>query len=303
MSAPQVLSSGLNTGSGTAAAAVSDLSALTGDEYILNFDGAAYSLVRSPGGAAIPMTGAGTPADPFVAEGLSITVGGAPAAGDQLLIRPVSKAASSIRLQVADAQAIAMAGPARTIASNANKGDASISRPSVVDVTDPGLLSTAQIVFTTATSYTVDGAGPFTYTDGDPIVVNGSEFTISGEPLPGDRFTLEANFGASGDNGNGLKLGELQSRSILDGGTLSILGSYGELVAGVGSTTHQIHASLDAQNVVLQNAEDAQLANSGVNLDEEAANMIRYQQAYQAAAQVVGVVHTLFETLLNATAR
>ena len=79
--------------------------------------------------------------------------------------------------------------------------------------------------------------------------------------------------------------------------------SYGELVAGVGSTAHQVQSNLEAQDVVLKNAEDAYLATSAVNLDEEAANMIRYQQAYQAAAQVVGVVHTLFETLLNATGR
>jgi flagellar hook-associated protein 1 FlgK len=164
-------------------------------------------------------------------------------------------------------------------------------------------LTTAVIDFTSPATYSINGAGSFAYTDGTPIVVNGSEFTITGSPLAGDRFTLEANFGAPGDNRNGLLLGNLQSLNVLDGGTVSVMSSYGELVAGVGSATHQIQANLDAQNVVTKNAEDAHLSNSGVNVDEEAANLIRYQQAYQAAARVISVVNTLFESLLNATSR
>jgi flagellar hook-associated protein 1 FlgK len=98
-------------------------------------------------------------------------------------------------------------------------------------------------------------------------------------------------------------LGDVQSVGILDGGSVSIIGNYGQLVAGVGSSTRQVQANLDAQNVVLKNVEDAQLSRSGVNLDEEAANLIRFQQAYQAAAQVVAVASTLFDALLNATRR
>jgi flagellar hook-associated protein 1 FlgK len=303
VAAPSVLYSSANSGSGSAAATVSDLSLMTGDDYVLAFDGAAYSLSRASNGQPVAMSGSGTPADPFVADGLTITVGGVPAAGDRLLIRSVSDSPASLGLLVAEAQAIAMAGPTRTLAYDTNIGDAAISAPDVVDVTDPALLATALIEFTSPTTYMINGAGSFAYTDGDPIVVNGSEFTISGTPRAGDRFALEANFGAPGDNRNGLLLGDLQGVNLLDGGTVSIMSSYGQLVAGIGSATHQIQANFDAQNVVAKNAEDAQLANSGVNLDEEAANLIRYQQAYQAAAQVISVVNTLFETLINATAR
>ena len=113
----------------------------------------------------------------------------------------------------------------------------------------------------------------------------------------------EANFGAVGDNSNGLLLGNVRSLGILGGGTISVLGNYGRLVASVGGATRQVQVNLDAQTVVLSNVEDAQLSRSGVNLDEEAANLIRYQQAYQAAAQVVAVASSLFDTLLNATRR
>ena len=74
-------------------------------------------------------------------------------------------------------------------------------------------------------------------------------------------------------------------------------------MSGVGGTTQQIQANLDAQNVVQQNAEDAVLSTSGVSLDEEAAKMIQYQQAYQAAAQIISVANTLFDSLLSATRR
>ena len=109
--------------------------------------------------------------------------------------------------------------------------------------------------------------------------------------------------GATGDNGNGLLLAEVQAIGLLDGGTISINQNYAQLVSGVGSTTRQLQANLDAQTVVLGNVEGELQSKSGVNLDEEAANLIRFQQAYQAAAQVVSVTSTLFDTLIAATRR
>jgi flagellar hook-associated protein 1 FlgK len=173
----------------------------------------------------------------------------------------------------------------------------------VVDPSDPALLTSAVIEFTSPTTYSINGAGSFAYTDGDPIVINGSSVMISGAPSVGDQFTVEANYGASGDNSNGLLLSDIQSVGILDGGTISINENYGRLVSGIGSTTHQIKAGKEAQGVVLTNAQDAVSSTSAVNLDEEAANLIKYQQAYQAIAQVVSVASTLFDSLLNATRR
>ena len=74
-------------------------------------------------------------------------------------------------------------------------------------------------------------------------------------------------------------------------------------MSNVGATTGQIQANLDAQNVVLTNAQDAVFSISAVNLDEEAAKLIQYQQSYQAVAQVVAVASTLFDSLLAATRR
>ncbi|MGB5738316.1 MAG: flagellar hook-associated protein FlgK [Woeseia sp.] len=300
---PTVYVSRDNTGTGTAAATISDLGALTGSEYVLEFDGASYSLTRADNGQPVTMTGTGSAGDPFVAEGINIVTGGAPASGDRLLIRPSINGAKTISRALTDPQALAMAAPTRTAASLDNIGSGKISPSAVVDRNDPGLLNDYVIEFTGSNTYTVNGAGSFTYTSGDPITIGGSEFAISGEPSIGDQFTLEANTAASGDNRNGLQLANLQAVGILDGGTISINESYGQLVTNVGSTTRQVQANFEAQGVVLENAENAMLAKSGVNLDEEAANLLRFQQSYEAMAQVISIASQMFDTLLNATRR
>jgi flagellar hook-associated protein 1 FlgK len=300
---PAVFHSGNNGGSGTVSVAIGDITALDGADYILEFDGTGYTLELRETGQAVPMSGSGTAADPFVAAGLEFTVGGTPAAGDRVLIRPANAAAGSMTALVTDPQAIAMASPVRTRSAIDNIGNATIGAPEIVDASDPDLLATTVIEFTSTGTYSINGAGSFAYADGGEISVNGVTFTISGAPAAGDRYTLEPNLGGSGDNSNGLLLGEVQSVGILDGGTVSINDHYGQLVAAVGGATQQIKSNLEAQNVLLANAEDAQLSQSGVNLDEEAANLVRFQQAYQAAAHVVSVASTLFESLLNATRR
>ena len=300
---PTVLTSGNNTGVGSAAATITDLSAISGADYVLEYDGAGYSLSRADTGQVVTMTGTGTPADPFLADGLSISVGGAPVAGDRLMIRPTLDAAGTISRVIDDPQAIAMASPVRVSSADTNRGDATIGNAEVVDRDDPGLLTPALIQFASPTNYSINGAGSFAYSSGDPITINGASFEISGSPATGDSFSLEPNFGAIGDNSNGLLLAAVQARDVLNNGTISINENYSQLVANVGSATRQVQSGLDAQTVILASTEQAYLARSGVNLDEEAAKLIRYQQSYQAVAQMVAVASTLFDSLLAATRR
>ena len=292
-----------NAGSGVATATVADVASLEDTDYLLTFDGASYSLSRSDTGQSVPMTGTGTALDPFIADGVEIVVSGAPVAGDQIMILATRGAASGIELNVSDPREFAAAFPTRTRVGVGNIGNAAISATAIVDGDDPGLLTTATIEFLSPTTYSINGAGSFAYTSGDPIVVNGSQFSITGVPVAGDQFTLEANTGATGDNRNALLLGGLQTRGILDGGLVSVGDNYAGLVADVGNSVSQIRSNLSAQTILLDNVEADIASKSGVNLDEEAAELIRFQQAYEAAAQIIAVTNMLFDTLLGAVRR
>ena len=109
--------------------------------------------------------------------------------------------------------------------------------------------------------------------------------------------------GNVGDNSNALALGALQEDRFLAGGTSTLEGTYGTLIAEVGTRTRQAEIAAQAQARLLEQAQAQRESISGVNLDEEAANLLRFQQAYQAAAQVVSVTSTLFDTLLSAVRR
>ena len=87
------------------------------------------------------------------------------------------------------------------------------------------------------------------------------------------------------------------------GGTASFAETYGAMIADVGTKTHQASGNAAVQENLLTQAEAAKAEVSGVNLDEEAADLVRFQQAYQAAAQVISVANTLFDTLLSAVRR
>ena len=135
------------------------------------------------------------------------------------------------------------------------------------------------------------------------IALNADEsvtFTISGFPQDGDAFVITNNAGAAGDNRNGLLLGALQNAQTLINGSASYQDAYGQMVAEVGARTRQTEISSQALEVLKQQAFEARESVSGVNLDEEASNMLRFQQSYTAAAQMITVADNLFNSLIDA---
>ena len=112
-------------------------------------------------------------------------------------------------------------------------------------------------------------------------------------------MTLTAGASGAGDNRNAVLLGNLQSKNILNGGTATYQGSYAQLVTFVGNTTRESQVNGLASATLLGQTQTAQQSVSGVNLDEEAANLLKYQQAYQAAGKVMQIASQLFSTLLN----
>ncbi len=303
IASPQGLADPDNTGTGALAISVSDVGGLTSDEYALRFNAGTYSLVRNGTGQTVALTGTGTIADPLRAEGLSIVVSGAPVSGDQFLLRPTRDAASSLRATITDPRAIAAAAPVRTSAASANTGSAAISAGEVLDAANPALLGTVTIQFLTPTTYSVNGAGSFAYTGGGNIDINGWRVQISGTPAVNDTFTVQSNAGGVGDNRNALLLGGLQTRGVLEGGSTTVSEAFGSLVGAVGALTRQATLNRDAQEAIASSAHEQVLATSGVNLDEEAADMLRWQQAYQAAAHTIKVADELFQTLISVVGR
>lgn len=156
----------------------------------------------------------------------------------------------------------------------------------------------------TADSYVVvDGAGSVAkagaYTSGGAIAFNGTSIIVSGTGNLGDDFTVESNVGGTSDNRNALSLAALQKATRLESSTATYEAAYGQLVATVGTETHQAQTNYNAQDALLSNAITARSAVSGVNLDEEASDMLRYQQVYQATAHVISSADRLFQTLLG----
>jgi flagellar hook-associated protein 1 FlgK len=128
-------------------------------------------------------------------------------------------------------------------------------------------------------------------------------FSISGVPEDGDTFVIGNNTSGSSDNRNALAMVDLKSADRLFGATATYNEAYAGMVSDVGSKAHHAELNLAAQESLLARTQDAMQEVSGVNLDEEAAKLIQYQQAYQASAQIISVASTLFDTLLNAVGR
>jgi flagellar hook-associated protein 1 FlgK len=159
------------------------------------------------------------------------------------------------------------------------------------------------ITFTSPTTYTVTGvgapAGPQAYTSGAAITINGWTTQISGTPVAGDAFTVAKNTNATADGTNVLLMAALQTANTLANGTTSYQGAYGQLIGQVGTQTRELTVTSQAQTSLLAQVTKAQQAVSGVNLDEEAANLLKYQQAYQAAGKAMQIANTMFDTILN----
>jgi flagellar hook-associated protein 1 len=297
--APVATASSKNTDTATASVSIGNLGALTADNYVLAYGGGAYTLTNTSTGANVALTGAGTAASPLTADGLSIVLSATPAAGDQFLIQPTAQAAATLSVALTDPSAIAAAGAIETSAADANAGQATIGSGSVTNAANPNLLNTTTIQFLSPNTYSVNGAGSFAYTSGGNISINGWQTEISGTPAAGDVFTIESNAGGTGDNTNALASANQQSRGVLSNGTISVSGAVSALISGLGSQAQQVNTAQTAQTAVNTQAQTAVQSVSGVNIDQEAANLLQWQQAYQASAQALTVASSLFTTLID----
>ncbi len=285
---------------------------LTVSDYRLTAAGAAsFTLTRLSDNATV-FSGA---ALPQTVEGLTISVAsGAAAAGDSWLIQPTRSAATDIGMTLTDARSIAAATPVRTGAGTGNLGSGTISAGSVSSTTglplaaSPGGDITLTFNSTTNQFAVTGGPGgtlaynPSTESGGKTFTfatVGGFSFSIAGVPSNGDTFVISRNASGVADNRNALLLAALQTANTLAGGTTSFQSAYSQLVSTVGNKTREIEVTAAAQNSMLGEATEAQQSTSGVNLDEEAANLLRYQQLYQACGRMIEIAGRIFDQILE----
>ncbi|CAM0554400.1 flagellar hook-associated protein FlgK [Vreelandella titanicae] len=254
--------------------------------------------------------------------GVSIEFSGVPQDGDRFEIQPVRRAANGMDTNIADVDKIA-AGDAGFINVGNNTGN-SFEREGDLNVSDLGITSDAfadnrkyqfevesdgtgtegTLTVKPSATITVNG-NPFdassdTLSVGDEIEVDGISFTVDGLPDAGETssLTVSQTIFASGDNRNALALQNLQAESIV-GANATVSGAYASIVSDVGNRTNITEVNLDARQGLTDQLRAVQQSESGVNLDEEAANLIRYQQYYQANARVIDTAGTLMDTILN----
>jgi flagellar hook-associated protein 1 len=292
-----------NKGNAVLAASISNVSALTTSDYRVQVIAAgSYQVTRLSDGAVTAFS-----SFPQNIDGVDLSLAsGAGVAGDEFLVRPTADGAAGFKVAITDIAKIAAAAPIATAALATNTGTGKISAGSVnaPPPPNPNLQQPVTITFTSATTFDVSGTGTgnptgVTYSGGGNISYNGWTFQISGAPLAGDTFTIKPNSNGVGDSRNALLLGALQSSNTLANGTTSYQGAYAQLVSLVGNKAHEIEVTASAADKLLTQAVQAQQAESGVNLDEEATNLLRYQQAYQAAGKVMQIASQMFDTLLS----
>ena len=299
------------------AAKIVDAKARTTSDYKLQYDGTNYSVTRLSDNTTQSFSSL-----PANIDGLTISqTSGAMLAGDNFLIKPTQNAATKLTLAITDARKLAVGGSILSSSANvANTGSASISSPvaSSTYASSPiaspfnvtynagapntltGFIATEPVTVTSnGTSVTYAAGAPVTFINGATISTAGVSFVISGTPSNGDQFTITPG-SATGpsDNTNGLLLAKLQNADTITGNK-SYSDAFGQMVNGVGNKTRELNILSVSEGQVLEQINASVQSESGVNLDEEATNLIRYQQAYQAAGKMMQIASQLFDVLLQ----
>ena len=127
--------------------------------------------------------------------------------------------------------------------------------------------------------------------------------TVGATPASGESFTINLTGAASSDNRNAQALVGLQTKQTVDTGTaskgISLTDAYNKLVTNVGAKAAQGKSDSEATTAILANAKGARDSNSGVDLDEETGNLVKYQQYYTASSQIIKAAQETFATLIN----
>jgi len=309
---PTVYANSRNAGSAALNVSIADGTQPPTGDYSLGFDGSNYTLTDRSSGAVVGQFA--SPATSGTIAGMNISIAsGSMTKGDSFTILPTRGSLDNFSLSNSNPSAIAAASPAVASAGTGNTGTGKISTATVTAgytmPTDIKLTynstsgtMTSNVAITLPDSTVVPAGTAFPYDPTKGLTVSngtGVSATVNGTPSTGDSFTIAVNKGGTSDGSNALAMANLGTAKSMNGGTDTLTSSYANFVNQIGNQTNALKASSTSATAVLNQATSAQQAVSGVNLNEEAANLIQYQQLYQANSKVIQTASSLFQTLLG----
>jgi flagellar hook-associated protein 1 len=302
-----------NTGSAALQSQVVDPAALKASDYRVRFDGGTVRVTRLSDQVETRFDAADMP---LTLDGLRLELtAGAAASGDGFLLRPFADAARNLQLALGSPDRLAGGSPVSVSPGAGNAAGMGIESLYAVSpsaqLTDPVTLT-----FLADGSVSVSGLGPdnpppdkagpppsYHYTPGQPLVFNGWSLTLRGNPSPGDSFTVGPTpaGGTPQNAGNARAVLALRDLATFDGVPLS--GGYSALLSTLGTQVQGAQFASRYSGQIATTAGNARAAVSGVNLDEEAARLLQFQQAYQASAKFLQIAQGTFDTLLQTVGR
>ena len=325
---PLVYAAQSNTGSGTLTASISNANSFTPGDFIITKTASGFSATNIATGQNTTL-GSGSS---FSFDGMTVAVSGTVQVGDSFKLEPTATAAQGLALMQTNPAAVAAASPYVATAGALGSGGTIVDQNSgnvkatAGSPTTSGSLPAGTVIvpssyfgqnlsiaFTSSAGFnvvsssgSVIASGSFSGTSGAEIAIAypsppaaaGSVATVAlspGTPATGDSFALTP--GGIGSNGNIVALAGLETQNLLSGQTLG--NTYANLVTAIGNRGEEAHVAAQASQAVLTRAQTTQQSVSGVNLDEEAAHLVSYQQAYQASAEVIASAKTMFQTLIS----
>jgi len=290
---------------------IADTSKLTGLDYQLDFDGSSWRITDSEGRSITPTIttpGGGDPATYYSFEGIQLSLTGTATAGDRFELRPTAGKAGDLALN-----SVIQSDPKKIAASSAVTASVTSS-----PVGSPGATVSASVAdlskvkgstydfFFNGTNWYAkrDGKVVVDVTGSGPFSFEGLSVTVGGTPASGDRFSLSVavagnSTNATGNGSNALAMANIQSDTGAIGGTATLAEGYSQLVTAAGAQASSASTGLTAQTALVEQLKAQQQAVSGVNLDEEAANLLRFQQAYQASSKLIAVAGKLLDSILQ----
>ncbi|ASW81678.1 flagellar hook-associated protein FlgK [Vibrio anguillarum] len=272
---------------------IEDTSALKSGEYSLQYNGSNYTVLKPTGERVnVPVVGSS-----LFLDGMRVEIRNAPQAGERILLRPTRNGAAIMKMATNDPTAIA--AQSYEASTTFAQGQAKFNILSA-----GGLREFEVVISPTGDQFAVtDTKGnvllePQAYPPSNSITVLGTTFELTAGALPNDKFTANL-VPSEGDNGNLRKMQHIQTEKKLNDGETTVLGVYHDLNTDFGLQLATASRLSDVARLEKESAQERIASISGVNLDEEAANMMKFQQAYMASSRIMQVANDTFNTILQ----